>query len=164
MTVILPVMFYCPPGPAGPGFPAGPAGPADPPDPVGSSSPFSPLPPGPPGLAGSPGPDVPAGPCNYKTNINYVKTRSVSRGFIMLKPTKIFEELRDIWPCYFTLQIAKDKHADQTARMHRLICAFLVRNQEKSGFLVSMPIWCWSPGFLASPWLRACKLYKKAAL
>ena len=33
----------------------------------------------------------------------------VARGFIMLKPAKIFGELRDIWPCYFTLQIANDK-------------------------------------------------------
>ena len=58
----------------------------------------------------------------------------------MLKPTKIFGELRDIWPCYFTFQIGNDKSADQTGRMCRLICAFVVRNQEKSGFLVSMPI------------------------
>ena len=57
----------------------------------------------------------------------------------MLKPTKIFGELRDIRPCYFTFQIANDKGADQPARVRRLICVFVVRNQEKSGFLVSMP-------------------------
>ena len=68
--------------------------------------------------------------------------------------------LRDIWPCYFTFQIANDKGADQTARMRRLICAFVVRNQEKSGFLVSMPIWCWKSGFLASAWLRAWFAYQ----
>ena len=67
---------------------------------------------------------------------------------------KIFWELRDIWPCYFTFQIANDKGTDLTARMRRLLCAFVVCNQEKSGFLVSMPIWYWSPGFLASAWLR----------
>ena len=66
----------------------------------------------------------------------------------MLKPTKLFGELRDILPCYFTFQIANDKGADQTARMRRLICAFVVRYQEKSGFLVSMPIWL-------PAWLRA---------
>ena len=58
----------------------------------------------------------------------------------MLKPTKIFGELRDIWPCYFTLQIANDKCPDKTVRMQRLVCAFVARNQEKSGFLVYMPI------------------------
>ena len=52
----------------------------------------------------------------------------------------LFGELRDIWPCYFTFQKENDKGADKTARMRRLICAFDVRNQEKSGFLVSMPI------------------------
>ena len=59
----------------------------------------------------------------------------------MLKPTKIFGELRDMLTlCRFTFQIANDKGADQTARMRRLICTFVVPNQEKSGFLVSMPI------------------------
>ena len=58
----------------------------------------------------------------------------------MLKPTKIFGKLRDILPCYFILQIANDKVADQTARMRRLVCTFVVRNQELPGFLVSMPI------------------------
>ena len=81
---------------------------------------------------------------------------SVARGLIMLNPDKIFRELIDIWPCYSTFQIANDKGADQTARMRRLICAFVVRNQEKSGFLVPMPIWCWSPGFLASAWDVTC--------
>ena len=101
-------------------------------------------------------------PCDWKTKVlwwlNFFHDhvgRSVAKGFIMLKPTKIFGELRDIWPCYFTFQIANDKGADQTARMRRLICAFVIRNKEKSGFLVSMPIWCWSPGFLTFAWLRA---------
>ena len=58
----------------------------------------------------------------------------------MLKPTKIFGELRDILPCYFTFQLGNDKGTGQTARMRRLVCAFDVRNQEKSGFLVSMLI------------------------
>ena len=70
-------------------------------------------------------------------------------------PPKIFGELRDIWPGYFTLQITNYQGADLTARTRRLVCAFVVRNQEKSGFLVSMSIWCWIPGFLASTWLRA---------
>ena len=43
--------------------------------------------------------------------------------------------------------------------MRRLVCAFVVPNQERSGFLVSMPIWCWSPGFLASAWLCAWCVY-----
>ena len=45
--------------------------------------------------------------------------------------------------------------------MRRLVCAFVVHNQEKSGFLVSLSIWCWSPGFLAFAWLRACQSEKK---
>ena len=60
----------------------------------------------------------------------------------MLKPTKIFGELRDNCPCYFTFQIANDKGAEQNARMRRLMSAFVVRNQKKSRFLVSMDICC----------------------
>ena len=72
-------------------------------------------------------------------------TMSVARGFILLKPTKIFGELRDIRPCYFTFQIANDKGAEKTAQMRRLVCAFVLRNQEKSGFLMSMPIMMLKP-------------------
>ena len=43
----------------------------------------------------------------------------------MLKPTKN-GELIDIWPSF---QIANNKGADQTARMRRLVCAFVVRKQ-----------------------------------
>ena len=41
--------------------------------------------------------------------------RGVARDFIMLKPTIFFRELGDIWPSYFTFQIANNKGADQTA-------------------------------------------------
>ena len=33
------------------------------------------------------------------------------------------------------IQTAKNKGADQTARMRRLVCAFVVRKPPKSGFL-----------------------------
>ena len=33
-----------------------------------------------------------------------------------------------------------NKGADQTARMHRLVCACVVRKQPKTGFLVTRPI------------------------
>ena len=35
---------------------------------------------------------------------------------------------------YFTFQMTNDKGADQTARMRRLICAFVVRKQLNQGF------------------------------
>ena len=41
--------------------------------------------------------------------------RGVARDLIMLKPTFFFRELGDIWPSYFTFQIANNKGADQTA-------------------------------------------------
>ena len=41
--------------------------------------------------------------------------------------------------CYFTFQIANNKCADQTARMHRLVCAFVVRKQQSQGFLRQGP-------------------------
>ena len=53
----------------------------------------------------------------------------------MLKPTKIFGELRDIRPSYFTLNKANNKGADQTARMRRLVCAFVVCKQQSQDFL-----------------------------
>ena len=46
----------------------------------------------------------------------------------MLKPTK--KENFEI----FTFQIANNKGADQTARMHSLVCAFVVRKQQSQGF------------------------------
>ena len=50
----------------------------------------------------------------------------------MLKPTKN-GELR--YYMYHTFQIANNKGADQTARMRRLVCAFVVRQQKSQGFL-----------------------------
>ena len=44
--------------------------------------------------------------------------RGVPREFLMLKQT-------NNRPCYFTFQTANSKGADQTARMHRLICTFI---------------------------------------
>ena len=64
----------------------------------------------------------------------------------MLKPIKKkIVELRDIWPIYFTFQIANNKGADQTARMRRLVCAFCCSQATKSGFITLRPIWYWSP-------------------
>ena len=53
----------------------------------------------------------------------------------MLKPTKYNVELRDIRPSYFTLNIANNKGADQTARTRRLVCAFIVCKQQSKDFL-----------------------------
>ena len=52
----------------------------------------------------------------------------------MLKPTKIFGELRNagIWTSYLIFQITKNKGVDQTARMRRLVRAFVDCNQQKS--------------------------------
>ena len=36
---------------------------------------------------------------------------------------------------------ANNKDADQTARMRRLVCAFVVHNPPKTGFLATRPIW-----------------------
>ena len=36
--------------------------------------------------------------------------------------------------CNCTFQIAKNKSADQTAQMHRLVCAFVVHKQQSKGF------------------------------
>ena len=58
----------------------------------------------------------------------------------MLKPTKNIWRIKRYMTFLLYLHIANDKGADQTARMHTLVCGFVVPNQEKSGFLVSMPI------------------------
>ena len=60
--------------------------------------------------------------------VRYVTRSGVARGFIMLKPMENYG--------YFTFQIAKNKCADQTARMRRLICAFVVRKQQSQRFSV----------------------------
>ena len=39
----------------------------------------------------------------------------------------------------YTFQKANNKGADQSARMHRLVCAFVVRKLPKTGFLSSRP-------------------------
>ena len=36
--------------------------------------------------------------------------------------------------CYFTFQIAKNKGADQTARVRRLVCAFVFCKQQSKSF------------------------------
>ena len=41
---------------------------------------------------------------------------------------------------YDNFEIATNKGADQTARMGRLVCAFVVRKPLKTGFLRSRPI------------------------
>ena len=41
---------------------------------------------------------------------------------------------------YYTLQLANNIGADQTARMHRLVCAFVVLKPQKTSFLASRPI------------------------
>ena len=40
---------------------------------------------------------------------------------------------------YDTFQKANNKDADQTARMRRLVCAFVVRKAPKTGFLATRP-------------------------
>ena len=74
-----------------------------------------------------------------------INVRGVARDFIMLKPTKKWRI-----KSWFTFQIANNKGADQTVWMRRLVCAFVIHR-----FPMSRPLWCWSPGFLASTWLRA---------
>ena len=60
----------------------------------------------------------------------YMVRRGVARDFSMLNPG----ELWDIWPSYFTFQIANNKGADQTAWKRRLVCAFGVRKLQGQGF------------------------------
>ena len=42
---------------------------------------------------------------------------------------------------YDTFQKANYKDADQSARMHRLVYAFVIHKPPKTGFLTSRPIW-----------------------
>ena len=42
-------------------------------------------------------------------------------------------------PRYDTFQKANNKGADQTARMRRLVCACVIRNTPKTGFLAPRP-------------------------
>ena len=42
----------------------------------------------------------------------------------------------------YALQIANNKGANQTVRMRRLVCTFVVRKPQKTGFLTSRPILC----------------------
>ena len=44
-------------------------------------------------------------------------------------------------PRFDTLQGANNKGADQSVRMPRLVCAFVVRKPPKTGFLMSRPIY-----------------------
>ena len=41
---------------------------------------------------------------------------------------------------YTIFQKVNNKGADQTARMRRLVCAYVVRNPPKTGFLATRPI------------------------
>ena len=45
---------------------------------------------------------------------------------------RVFEILEHL--PYFAIQMANNKGADQTARMRRLICAFVVRKHQSQGF------------------------------
>ena len=73
-----------------------------------------------------------------------------SRGIAVEAHKKLFRELGDIWPCFFTFQIVNNKGADQTARMRRLVCAFVVCKQQSRGFSR------WGPYDVeTSAWLRA---------
>ena len=46
----------------------------------------------------------------------------------MVKPTKILGEFS-----HFTFQIANNRGADKTARMRRLVCAFVAGKQKSQG-------------------------------
>ena len=46
-----------------------------------------------------------------------------------------YGKLRDIWPSYFTFQMANNKGPDQTTQMHRLVCAFAFCKQQSQGFI-----------------------------
>ena len=43
-------------------------------------------------------------------------------------------KMENVWPSFFNFQIPNNKGADQTARMCRLICAFVVHKQQSQGF------------------------------
>ena len=75
-----------------------------------------------------------------------------ARVIIMLKPTKMEKY------GYFAFQIANNKGADQTARMRRLVCAFVVRKQQSQGFsyrgpyeVEAQPSWP-APGCASGPY------------
>ena len=68
--------------------------------------------------------------------------QELSQRLYHVEAHQIYLESLEISDLVTTFQIENDKCADQAARMRRLVCAFVVRNQEKSGFLVSMPICC----------------------
>ena len=52
---------------------------------------------------------------------------------------------------YDSFHLANNKGADQTARMRRLVCAFVVRKPPKTGLFVSRPI-CYSSQTAYSVW------------
>ena len=61
-------------------------------------------------------------------SVQPAKNLDVVRGFIMLEPCRKFGDKRDIWPNSFTFETENNKGADQTARMRRLVCTFVVHN------------------------------------
>ena len=73
--------------------------------------------------------------CKHYIFARLMVYRGGAKDFIKLKPTKQNGELRHIWPSYFTFRIANNKGADQTARMRRLVCAFVVCKQQSQGVL-----------------------------
>ena len=54
---------------------------------------------------------------------------------------KLKFHLQQVYIWYF--QKANNKGTDQSARMRRLVCAFVVRKPPKTGFLASRPIYDW---------------------
>ena len=62
----------------------------------------------------------------YERNVSVF--RSVASEFSMLKPTKVKRRIKSYlaYSSYITFQIANNNGADQTARMRRLVCAFVV--------------------------------------
>ena len=88
----------------------------------------------------------------------YLEEEEEARVFIMLKPTKTFGELS------VTLQIANNKSVDQTARMRRLVCAFVVSKKQYQGFSRQGPYdveaqASWLPHGCAPALLRSCYLW-----
>ena len=51
----------------------------------------------------------------------------------MLKPTKKWRN-KVLYVNLFTVHIVNNKGADQTVRMRRLVCAFVVHKQQYQGF------------------------------
>ena len=63
------------------------------------------------------------------------KKQGVARGFkYHVEAHPKYGELRDTRPGFITFHIANNKDADQTARMHILVCTFAVRVQQSQGF------------------------------